>query len=50
MKNNKTICECTNRFLPCHENLNFDAKDNCENEIDLEKDYQSNFLTTTNGN
>ncbi len=46
IKNNKTICECANRRVPCDKNLYMDTKDNCENRTTLEKEQPSTFLKT----
>jgi hypothetical protein len=46
IKNNKTICECANRRVPCDKNLYMDTKDNCENRTTLEKEQSSTFLKT----
>jgi hypothetical protein len=45
IKNNKTICECANRRVPCDKNLNFNIKDNCENQ----SAYPSAYLKISDG-
>lgn len=47
IKNNKTTCECANRHIPCDKNLQFDLKDNCENQTVLQKEYSSASLKTS---
>ncbi|CAF5186809.1 unnamed protein product, partial [Rotaria magnacalcarata] len=47
IKNNKTICECINRRVPCNENLYQNTKNTCENQADLHKEHESRFLKAT---
>ncbi|CAF3477086.1 unnamed protein product [Rotaria sp. Silwood1] len=48
IKNNKTICECINRNVPCDENFEYNIQDNCNNQTDLEQEHDSSSLKTTN--
>ncbi|CAF1267694.1 unnamed protein product [Rotaria sordida] len=48
IKNNKTICECLDRRIPCDENLYSIINDNCKHQIDLQQEHKSSFLKTLN--
>jgi len=49
IKNNKTICECANRRVPCDKNLDFGTKDNCENPTGLLTERSPTFLKSSDG-
>lgn len=42
------MCDCAKRRVPCDKHLEFDRKDNCENETAIEKnDYSLSSLKTS---
>jgi hypothetical protein len=48
--NNKTICECANRRVPCHANFQENTTNNdCEQESIIQQKRELKLLKTNNG-
>ena len=48
-KQNRTICECAHRRVPCDNELDWNAKNHCDNRPTMDKDHEISFLKTTDG-
>ncbi|CAF3778984.1 unnamed protein product [Adineta steineri] len=47
IKNNEKTCECINRRVPCDKNLNYDTRDNCQNQSIFQQEHELSSLKTS---